>query len=159
VGITRAQEELQLSLARHRDFRGQRRMTVPSHFLMELPREEMELEDIGAERARTAGRRYVEPAYQEPVLSRPQLRPAPIRAAAVQLTTAAELANGGKPAPEVSPDSFHQGMIVRHPRYGLGRIVALSGAGRGRKATIDFPLPTGRKKFVLASSPLRPLKG
>jgi DNA helicase-2/ATP-dependent DNA helicase PcrA len=41
VGITRAQEDLQLSLARNREFRGVRRMTVPSTFLMELPRQEM----------------------------------------------------------------------------------------------------------------------
>lgn len=41
VGITRAQEELQLSWARNREFRGQRRMTIPSQFLMELPRHDM----------------------------------------------------------------------------------------------------------------------
>jgi DNA helicase-2/ATP-dependent DNA helicase PcrA len=153
VGITRAQQELQLSRAQYRDFRGQRKMAVPSHFLMQLPREEMELEDFGVDQYRVA-----EPAFQEPVLSRPTSGPQPRPAAAMQLTTAAELANGGKPAPPVSPDEFHQGMLVRHPKYGLGRIVALSGTGRGRKATIDFPRPTGRKKFVLASSPLRPLQ-
>lgn len=154
VGITRAQRELQLSMARYRDFRGQRKMAVPSHFLMELPREEMELESFGEDEYRVP-----EPAYQEPVLSRAGTQPQPRTAGAMQLTTAAELANGGKPAPPVSPEVFHQGMLVRHPKYGLGRIVALSGTGAGRKATIDFPRPTGRKKFVLASSPLRPLKG
>ncbi|MDD3470471.1 MAG: UvrD-helicase domain-containing protein [Thermoguttaceae bacterium] len=45
VGITRAREELELSVARYRDVRGMRRMTVPSSFLLELPREEMELEE------------------------------------------------------------------------------------------------------------------
>ena len=44
VGITRAQQELQISLARYRDFRGQRKLTIPSSFLMELPRAEMEVE-------------------------------------------------------------------------------------------------------------------
>ena len=43
VGITRAKEELQLTYAVVRDFRGQRRHTVPSSFLMEMPRGEMEL--------------------------------------------------------------------------------------------------------------------
>ena len=47
VGITRAQQELHISLARYRDFRGQRRMTIPSCFLMQLPREEMELVNFG----------------------------------------------------------------------------------------------------------------
>ena len=64
VGITRAQERLQLSLAQHRDFRGQRKMTVPSHFLMEVPREEMHLEQ-------PHGGVYVqsEPPHIEPVFS------------------------------------------------------------------------------------------
>ena len=42
VGMTRAREELHLSMAIHRDFRGQRRMTVPSSFLYELPLAEIE---------------------------------------------------------------------------------------------------------------------
>ena len=45
VGITRAKEELQLTYAVTRDFRGQRRQTIPSSFLMEMPREELELVD------------------------------------------------------------------------------------------------------------------
>jgi DNA helicase-2/ATP-dependent DNA helicase PcrA len=47
VGITRAQQELQISMARYRDFRGQRKLTIPSSFLMELPRAEMNLESCG----------------------------------------------------------------------------------------------------------------
>ena len=153
VGMTRAQQELQISMAQYRDFRGQRKMTIPSHFLMELPREEMELENV-----------YVppplgiEPAYEEPALSRVEASPA-ASAPALRLTTAAELANGGEPSPPVSPDAFRQGMVVRHPKYGLGRVVALSGAGPARKATIDFASAAGRKKFVLADSPVRPMQG
>src|SRR5712672_719380 len=45
VGITRAKEELQLSYAVTRDFRGVRRRTIPSSFLMEMPREELEMVD------------------------------------------------------------------------------------------------------------------
>ena len=43
VGLTRAREELQLSYAQYRAFRGERRPTVPSQFLMELPRQEMSI--------------------------------------------------------------------------------------------------------------------
>ncbi len=45
VGITRAKDELQLSYAVTRDFRGVRRRTIPSSFLMEMPRDEMEMVD------------------------------------------------------------------------------------------------------------------
>ena len=44
-------------------------------------------------------------------------------------------------------------MLVRHPKYGLGRIVALSGSGPSRKATVDFASAAGRKKFVLERKP------
>jgi len=161
VGITRAQQELQLSMAQYRDFRGQRKMTIPSHFLMELPREEMELAAPGL------GVHFeAEPAWIEPVLSEPELpaaeaverTPSARPALAVHLTTAAELANGGVASPPVAPDTFHQGMLVRHPKYGLGRIVALSGSGPGRKATVDFASAAGRKRFLLSESPLRPVE-
>ncbi len=47
-------------------------------------------------------------------------------------------------------------MIVRHPNYGLGKIVALSGSGTKRKATVVFAAGAGEKRFLLAHSPLRP---
>ncbi len=155
VGITRAQEELQISMARYRDFRGQRKMTVPSHFLMELPREEMELQAWELDQSHT-----VEPAFEEPVLSRPKMRPRGGGGLSVQLTTAAELANGGQPTTPVSPEAFRQGMVVRHPQYGLGRVAALSGSGEGRAYRMVRPLRAGRvRRREECSRPrsLRPL--
>lgn len=152
VGITRAQEELQISMAANRDFRGQRKLTIPSQFLMELPRSEMEIEDLGLIAPSWSDAEFdqrVEPA--EMPMPLPRVVPASA------LTTAAELAGDATHA-AFSPDDFAQGMIVRHPSHGLGRIVALSGSGARRKATVDFASGSGRLKFVLASSPLRPVK-
>jgi DNA helicase-2/ATP-dependent DNA helicase PcrA len=168
VGITRAMEELHLSLARYRDFRGQRKMSVPSAFLLELPFDEMETSeaawsDTSVDRASGEG---FEPhaEHEEPVWSRPgEEYPAPTAPPFGQLgaaiTTAAELAAGERRSPGVSPELFHQGMLVRHPEYGLGKIVALSGSGARRTATVNFTSSAGQKKFVLEQSPLRPLKG
>jgi len=166
VGITRAREELQISMAGYRDFRGQRKMTVPSRFLMELPRGEMEVKDL------TAATSQVEPFYQAPAAvsvvsvvsavaaasaAATAATGAPRAASRLHLTTAAELAGGG-PLPPTAPDQFHQGMLVRHPQYGLGRVVALSGSGPGRKATVHFASSAGQKSFVIARSPLRPVR-
>jgi len=74
-----------------------------------------------------------------------------------KLQTAAELA-GQPPPPNLSPDEFSHGMLVLHPQYGLGRIVALSGSGSQRQATVDFLAGAGRKKFLLHQSPLRPVQ-
>ena len=43
VGITRAQQQLQMSLVKYRSYRGGISRAVPSMFLMELPRQEMEV--------------------------------------------------------------------------------------------------------------------
>jgi DNA helicase-2/ATP-dependent DNA helicase PcrA len=74
------------------------------------------------------------------------------------LKTAAELANGGRPSPSPDADAFEHGMLVRHPEFGLGRIVALSGSGAERHATVDFTSSAGRQRLLLAESPLRPVK-
>jgi DNA helicase-2/ATP-dependent DNA helicase PcrA len=165
VGITRAQQELQLSTAQCRDFRGQRKLTIPSSFLMELPRAEMELDwpgsgertdepwhDSGAEHdaAYDQTAEYVDGEQASASPPRRVQRPMP-------LTTAAAMANGGEPLAPLPPDAFRQGMLVLHGVYGLGQIVALSGSGAGRKATVDFLPPAGRKKFLLAESLLRPV--
>jgi DNA helicase-2/ATP-dependent DNA helicase PcrA len=161
VGITRAQQELQLSMALYRDFRGARKPTVPSSFLMELPLREMDMKTIGGYVGMSPSGpgidSILEPHYEEPVF-RSETRGSRVGSLATMgLKTAAELANGGAPAPAVPPDAFQHGMVVRHPQYGLGRIVALSGSGIARKATVDFASSAGRKKFVLYASPLRPV--
>jgi len=46
-------------------------------------------------------------------------------------------------------------MVVLHPQYQIGKIVALSGTGAKRTATVAFATGT-QKKFVLSQSPLRP---
>ena len=76
---------------------------------------------------------------------------------AIRLTTGAALANGGKPMPPVDPDVFCQGMVVLHAAYGLGEIIALSGSGAARKATVAFQPPEGHKKVLLAEGSLRPV--
>ena len=160
VGLTRARDELQISRATYRDFRGQRKMTVPSRFLMELPRTGMDLSE-----SESALPSWIEPEPQ-PSDEVPWEAPSPPRdkstspaarsAVTATLTTAAEMTQGFASSP-VDPDEFRQGMLVRHPAHGLGRIVALSGSGPHRKASVDFAT-AGRKKFLLADSPLRPVK-
>ena len=187
VGITRAQQRLQISLARHRDFRGQRKTAIPSSFLMDLPRSEMEM--VGIESRRPEGADiediphaeadlvHAAPMEDEPVIQWPRRSPEdgpkdslPLpsreragvrgnraRKSLAGLTTAAELANGPTPSPP-DPDAFQHGMLVLHPQHGLGRIVALSGSGQERRATVDFTSSAGRRKFLLVESPLLPVR-
>jgi DNA helicase-2/ATP-dependent DNA helicase PcrA len=175
VGITRAQEELHISHAKHRDFRGRRDPAAASEFLMDLPRAEMEIDDAAAVAVppkRWAGYESGESHdagvetddshedWSQEVVAGEKPSDGPPRAPIpLRLTTAADLAQGEAAArPACSPDVFAQGMVVLHPEYGLGRIVAIGGAGPRRTATVHFAGPAGEKRFVLASSPLRPVR-
>lgn len=165
VGITRAQEELELSTARQRDFRGRRLMTVPSSFLFELPRDEMDFQaDIMP--AGLAAPTW-DDVHEIPPDDLPSFgesgefgdkSPSKIPfLPAKMLKTAAEMVKGPQSAqPTVNPEMFHQGMAVLHPSYGLGKISAMSGDGNKRSATVNFV--TGeQRRFVLAfATELRP---
>jgi DNA helicase II / ATP-dependent DNA helicase PcrA len=73
-----------------------------------------------------------------------------------RLTTAAEL--GGGSAPSANLNAFRPGVSVLHPQYGIGRIVAIDGAGPDRKGRVAFTIGSERT-FVLSKSPLKPLTG
>jgi DNA helicase-2/ATP-dependent DNA helicase PcrA len=164
VGITRAREELQLTRAYYRDFQGARRMTVPSPFLLELPREEMEVEEIAPLQAATLDPHWSQLSeadegweVRRPTL--PSIPPSPARAERpFAITTAAVLHGESAAVAEVSPDVFQQGMVVTHPEYGLGKVIALSGVDVNRRATVAFASQAGQKTFVLSKSPLRPAR-
>ncbi len=63
-------------------------------------------------------------------------------------------ANSSSPRKPAEVNDFKAQMVVRHPQYGLGKIVAVSGNGRLRRATVRFASEAGEKRFVIANSPL-----
>ena len=163
VALTRAEHELQISYAQKRMFRGEQRHTVPSSFLMELPREEMNViqPNVG----------WHEPPWEEKSWDdgdisfdinsfddddTPQVKETPATKPAFKLTTAAQMA-GGASAVGVSPDQFQTGMLVHHPEYGPGTIASLSGKDKKRTATVQF-FSGEEKRFQLSFSPLTPMK-
>ncbi len=82
------------------------------------------------------------------------------RASGFRLITAADLpgaqgdqAAGASPG-QVDLDAFRVGGSVLHPDYGLGKIVAIEGAGPARKGRVAFAVGSERT-FVLAKSPFR----
>src|SRR6185369_16366152 len=130
VGITRAMDELQLSYAVTRDFRGVRRRTIPSSFLMEMPRSEMEMVDsapafdpaahLDWDEADDDGVHSwedwqvesvsIEPADEDstkPVIS---VTAASIKTAAMLEREAGAQSEDVEDLPRVSPDVFKQGM-------------------------------------------------
>jgi DNA helicase-2/ATP-dependent DNA helicase PcrA len=150
VGITRAERELYLSHCRVREFRGQRQTTVPSSFLAELPEGPIVVRDVSGFGAAGPGAGFRRLAAEgRPPRAQPSF----------PLITAADLLD--EPAPARSGDAlaaFRPGVAVLHPQYGLGRIVAIDGAGPNRKGRIAFAVG-GERTFVLAKAPLRVVGG
>jgi DNA helicase-2/ATP-dependent DNA helicase PcrA len=175
VGLTRAEEELQLSISQYREFRGRRQMTIPSKFLLELPFDELEATEAAwSEPAGVATSDEwdehdaphdaveIHAHHEEEVWQPESADSGDVSADANRripsLVTAAQLASRDASASGLSPEVFHQGMVVLHPEYGLGKVIALSGSGLRRTATVAFA-SAGQKKFVLAQSALRPVRG
>jgi DNA helicase-2/ATP-dependent DNA helicase PcrA len=148
VGITRAERELYLSHCRVREFRGQRQSTIPSSFLGELPEEPMHFRDLSEN--------DLAPSFSNWRRPDPAPSSAPSSPKGFRLTTAAELA--GAAASPTNLGDFRPGVSVLHPQYGIGRIVAIDGAGPNRKGRVAFTIG-GEKTFILSKSPLRPVTG
>src|SRR5690606_12909741 len=128
VGITRAQEELYLVHAESRLTFGRTEPTRPSRFLEDIPREHVVETDVfGQELAsgRSASK-YGRDVWRPPVL--PQ--------------TAA------KPAGDDGLPTFRGGERVKHPKFGTGTVVGLSGEGARTEITVVFE-SAGAKRLLL----------
>ncbi len=185
VGITRAKQELQLSCAQYRAFRGDRRPTIPSQFLMELPREELsysepvgypadldadddfeDFEDDGDDSDEMDDLDYVEDLDERPrrrtaVWSDEDfVQDAP--AEYDEFNSDDRVPRRGRRAGRSGPIGgrahvFLPGMTVWHPDYGTGIVVSVSGTGLQRKAQVQFVQGGDAKSFLIAHSPLEPV--
>jgi DNA helicase-2/ATP-dependent DNA helicase PcrA len=139
VGMTRAQEELYLSYARMREFRGQTLYAVPSMFLEELPRDGIDEVDLSSSSGRSvetwrgstsgASQGWYDTGFVKPS---PKKRD--------ETTDVAD------------PAGYEVDVLVHHEVYGVGRITDVSGQGVLRKLKIRFA--TGERKFLAAKAKL-----
>jgi DNA helicase-2/ATP-dependent DNA helicase PcrA len=193
VGITRAEEELQLSRCLNRFRRGSYWPAIASRFLMELPRDEMQVfEPRGQQHGMTDQQLqdtiakmsdwssdlpvYTDNDDAEPSITTPtdpisptaiqdsgsdvpkpksQALAASVVPSIADMMTGAQLeAKQSDGTKRLDPDEYSIGLDVEHVQYGVGTVVMLSGAGKKRTATVDFP-DYGEKQFRVAFSNLR----
>jgi ATP-dependent DNA helicase UvrD/PcrA len=122
VGMTRARERLHLTWAQSRSVFGQRRLSEPSRFLLEIPRDQVEETADGrlpviaasAPRRRSGGDRSFTPAPAPSAEALKELRP---------------------------------GARVRHPLFGVGTVLRSETSGEDLKVTVSFP-GVGAKRLV-----------
>jgi DNA helicase-2/ATP-dependent DNA helicase PcrA len=133
VGITRAKQELYLCHARLREFRGQTLYAVPSMFLEELGEEGVEALDLSSS---AAGRARAIEAWRSGS-----------KAAEQGWADAGVRPRNEDKATPVGALAFVEGMVVRHDKYGTGRVTLVSGYGMQRKIKVQFR-SAGERTFL-----------
>jgi DNA helicase-2/ATP-dependent DNA helicase PcrA len=146
VGMTRAKEELYLTHARLREFRGQTLYAVPSMFFIELPEEDVEAIDISSSLSgracdnwRSGGRASASAWHDTGIQTREQSTAAP-------------------GATDVDTEELIEGTLVQHDKYGLGQVTEVSGYGALRKVKVRFPA-AGERTFMAAKAKLAIVRG
>ena len=126
VGMTRAMDVLHLTWAQSRQVFGQRRLCEPSRFLVEIPRDRLEV--------------TADAAYEPPVRERQAATSWRPRTGALPRGTTT-------PAPGVPVPEMRPGVKVRHPLFGVGTVLRSEGAGDDLKLTVSFS-GIGAKRLV-----------
>ena len=128
VGITRAQHRLYVTHANMRTVFGSRNVSIPSRFLMEMPKETINiLKGPGAgNNERAMG------------------------------TKLAPRATGIQPK-AVDAAAIHPGSKVRHPKWGIGTVISIEGAEADAQLKVAFP-GLGIKVLILAYANLEILE-
>jgi len=140
VGITRAREQLVLSFAERRYRFGELVFARPSMFLAELDKDTLQ---VTGQVMRGAGGSPSRPATPP----RPQ-RPQGSSYSQIPSSESYSQTSGSGGAP-----SLRVGQRVRHPMFGVGTVMGLSGVGQQAKATVQFGNGQ-RKQLMLAYAKL-----
>ena len=148
VGITRAKEELFLCNARMREFRGQTIYTMPSMFLNELPEEDVDLQDVSSSGGHHDS---INHWRNGPASSNAGWADAGIKLPKTRID---------QPAPAIpesrsgtNPGGYVEGMVVKHEKYGNGRVTEVSGFGVLRKVKVRFST-AGERTFLVDKAKL-----
>ncbi|UOD49262.1 UvrD-helicase domain-containing protein [Orrella daihaiensis] len=133
VAMTRAKKRLYVSLSQSRMLHGQTRYCLPSRFIEEIPEDHVK-------------RLSAKPAIDDWIGSAVATRMGGgYRASSPKSAVASGIEVGGQ--------TFRVGQGVRHPRFGEGTILGLSGLGLDAQAQIHF-LDVGTKTLALGVAKL-----
>lgn len=141
VGVTRAMEELYLSHAKVREYRGRSIYAMDSMFLRELPEEGVERVDVAPARS------VYDQAFTRRPVSEPERSARPAWIDADALSNAMRATKSRTVDEQEDASDFALGMLVRHEEYGLGKITEVRGSGFLRRVRVRFG-SAGERTFV-----------
>ena len=170
VGITRAERRLVLTHTSRREMHGRTLSTIPSDFTHELLVESrdctgMLMEGFGDHDGNEFSAAFADDFTADDSVSsvlddfsrlRPKKKTKRKPLGKPHLTTGAALESGSQMTTDL-PVGFGLGMQVRHPRYGLGTVVEVSGFSRMRTVKVEFAADNRCETFIAAKCPLQPV--
>ena len=134
VGITRAEEQLHLSLAQSRWIYGQQQYNTPSRFLREIPDELIDDRSPKSRRKSSSSAPATDSTdHREDKEDKRAERRERARERVIEKAIAA-----GQHQPTMPSNDFTTGDDVIHPKFGDGVIVNISGSGDNAEITIHF---------------------
>ena len=134
VGITRAEEQLHLSLAQSRWIYGQQQYNTPSRFLREIPDELIDDRSPKSPRKISSSAPTTDSTdHREDKEDKRAERRERARERVIEKAIAA-----GQHQPTMPSNDFTTGDDVIHPKFGDGVIVNISGSGDNAEITIHF---------------------
>jgi len=148
VGITRAEEQLYLTLAESRWIYGQQQYNTPSRFLKEIP--DQLVDDRSPKGIHRTGRTSVSvTAPSDDAEDRRAERRERARERVIEKAIAA-----GSQQPNPSPVELKVGDDVNHPKFGEGVVLNIAGSGDNAEVTIHF-VEVGEKTLLLGWADLQ----
>ena len=162
VAITRAEKHCILTCAQNRFRYGRMEYDTPSRFIKDIDPTLLKVESMSGEEERNDyGYRQQRTSWTQnahPVATQfradPMPRAVPPRkeetAAApfsdsfkrqLQMAGSSKFKPVSKAAPSVQPtghSTLHEGDIIEHQRFGIGKVVHIEGTGENEKATVEF---------------------
>ncbi len=140
VAITRAEESLTLSCAKSRYRYGQIQYNEPSRFVDEVDAKYMHVPS-----RKPVARHPLEPnARRKPANLRPLAetsRPRPLAPSSAPTALPDDFVAS-------DPEKITTGMTVRHPKFGVGKVISMEMVGGQQKATVFFQ-GSGKKNLLL----------
>lgn len=141
VGMTRARQKLWMTYTRVRRVWGQEQFNPPSRFIKEIPQDLIEFKSA-IESPRFLSRYGSSNSHEEESFTQsPKFRQSKDDYDSQSFPDYHSDDHGGEM-------SFHKGMRVRHPTFGVGSVFATEGSGENLKVSVMFANSTV-KKFVV----------
>jgi len=157
VAITRAEENCILTYAKSRFRNGKSEICSPSRFLNDIDTKYLELpaETSTSDAFASSREQYKKPAFASPFqqpraaeesFSSPVSHSSKTRLKRIESEIAPKAASA--PIQDIDLSGMQVGSLVRHDRFGEGKVISIDGDGGNAKATVQFT-HFGQKQLLL----------